>query len=249
MVSRFVQIILIAVTTFSALFAQTALPPIPAQAETLTPERRGDIYMARKMYREAIDVYRQSPQHSPIIVNKMGIAYHQMVQLDAARKLYERAIKLNPKYSEAINNLGTVHYAKRNYRRAVSQYNRALQLSPKSASIYSNLGTAQFARKKYKEAYDSYQMALSLDPEVFEHRGTYGTMLQERSVEEKAKFHYYLAKTYANAGQFERALQYLRMAFEEGFKERQKLLEEPEFAKLRELAEFQALMATQPRVL
>ena len=92
-------------------------------------------------------------------------------------------------------------------------------------------------------------MALSLDPEVFEHRGAYGTLLQERSVQEKAKFHYFMAKTYAQAGMNDRALQYLRKALEEGFKERQKLMEEPEFAKLRELPEFQELMTYQPRVL
>jgi hypothetical protein len=39
------------------------------------------------------------------------------------------------------------------------------------------------------------------------------------------------------------------MALEEGFKERQKLLEDPEFAKLRETAEFKELMAVEPRVL
>ncbi len=39
--------------------------------------------MARKMYREAIEAYEQAPQNSAIIWNKMGIAYHQMVQLDA----------------------------------------------------------------------------------------------------------------------------------------------------------------------
>ena len=86
-------------------------------------------------------------------------------------------------------------------------------------------------------------MALSLDPEVFEHRNAYGTLLQERTVAEKARFHYYLAKTYANAGNNERAIQYIRMALEEGFKERQKLMEEPEFAKLRETDAFKELMA------
>ena len=36
-----------------------------------------------------------------------------MIELELARKHYERAIKLDPKYSEAINNLGTVYYARR----------------------------------------------------------------------------------------------------------------------------------------
>jgi tetratricopeptide (TPR) repeat protein len=223
------------------LFAQSNSP--------LTSEQRADILMARKMYREAADVYKEGPLDSAVILNKIGIAYHQMLRLDEAKKYYEKAIKANPKYSEAVNNLGTVYYSKKSFRKATNQYNKALKLNPNSASVYSNLGTAQFARKKYKEASESYQKALSLDPEVFEHRSSYGTLLLERSVAEKAKFHYYLAKTYANAGHVERAIQYIRMALEEGFKERNKLMEEPEFAKLRETAEFKALMALEPRVL
>ena len=233
----------------AAAAASLLAQPVPQTRDTMTPERRGDILMARKMYREAVEAYREAPADSAVIWNKIGIAHHQMMHLDTARKHYDKAVKLNPKYSEAINNLGTIYYARKSYRRAVTQYNLALKLAPKSASIYSNLGTAQFARKKYKEATDAYQMALSLDPDVFEHRGSYGTMLQERSVQEKAKFHYYLAKTYANAGMHERALQYLRIAFEEGYKERQKVMEEPEFAGMRELKEFKELMAFQPRVL
>jgi tetratricopeptide (TPR) repeat protein len=223
---------------------------LPSQpAPNLSPERRGDIYMARKMYREAVEMYQQAPQDSAVIWNKIGIAYHQMLKLDVARKHYEKAIKLNPNYSEAINNLGTVYYAKKSYRRATNYYKKALRLAPKSASIYSNLGTAYFARKKYKEAFEAYQMALSLDPEVFEHRSTYGVMLQERTVEERAKFHYYLARTYAKAGDFEHALIYMRKALEEGFKEKQKFLEAPEFEKMRETAEFQALIKLEPKVL
>jgi tetratricopeptide (TPR) repeat protein len=215
----------------------------------LTPEMRGDILMARKQYREAVDAYTEQPQLTATLVNKVGIAYHQMLELDLARKHYERAIKLDPKYSEAINNLGTVHYAKKSYRRAISQYNKALKLSPYSASIYSNLGTAQFARKKYKEAAEAYEKALQLDPEVFERRSSHGVLLQERSVQERAKFHFYMAKTYAKAGVVDRALIYIRKALEEGFKERAKFKEDPEFAKLQELPEFQELMTLEPRVL
>jgi tetratricopeptide (TPR) repeat protein len=156
---------------------------------------------------------------------------------------------MNPKYAEAINNLGAVHYSLKNYRKAIGYYKRALRLTPYSASIHSNLGTAHFARKKYKEAFEAYQKALSLDPEVFEHRSSFGVLLQQRTVEERAKFHFYLAKTYAHAGQTEYALLHIRKALEEGFKERKKFLEEPEFASVRDLPEFKELMALQPRVL
>lgn len=223
-------------------------PPPEAPPEPLTPERRGDIFMARKMHREAIEQYSKCPQ-TAVILNKIGIAHHQMNNLDMAKKFYERAIKKDKLYPEAVNNLGTIHYAKRSYRRAVNQYKKALKLSPYSASIYSNLGTAYFARKKYKDAAQAYAQALALDPDVFERKSSYGVLLQERNIEERAKFHYYLAKVYAQAGVTDRALLYIRKALEEGFKDRKKFTEEPEFASLQELAEFKELMATEYRVL
>jgi len=221
----------------------------PRPVPELTPEKRGDVFMARKMYREAIDSYRQAPEDSAVIWNKTGIAYHQLMDLDTARKYYQRSMKLNPKYPEAINNLGAAHYSKRDYRKAIGFYKKALRLNPNSASIHSNLGTAYFARKKYKDAFASYQKALSIDPEVFEHTSSYGVMLQERTVEERAKYHFYLAKTYAQAGQTDYALLHIRKALEEGFKDRKKFLEEPEFAGLQEIPEFKELMTLQPRVL
>ena len=97
--------------------------------------------MARKMYREAIESYEQAPQDSAVVWNKLGIAYHQMMQLDAAMKRYRRAIRLDAKYPEAINNLGTIYYAEKRYGKATGSYKHALKLAPASASIYSNLGT------------------------------------------------------------------------------------------------------------
>jgi tetratricopeptide (TPR) repeat protein len=213
------------------------------------PEDRGDVFMARKMYREAIEAYEEAPQDSAIIWNKMGIAYHQMMQLDAAMKRYRRAIHLDAKYPEAINNLGTIYYAEKRYSKAAGSYKHALKLAPASASIYSNLGTAYFAEKKYKEAWEAYNTAFQLDPEVFEHRNTYGVLLQERTVEERARFHYYLAKIFAKQGQQDRALQYMRKALEEGFADRKKFMQDPEFATLRDLPEFKELLKLEPRVL
>ncbi len=221
----------------------------PAVAHQLTPEQHGDILMARKEYRQAIDVYREGPSTSAILHNKAGIAFHQLQDLAAARKEYEAAIKLDHRYSEAVNNLGTTYYSQKNYRRAIRLYKQAIKIAPESASIYSNLGTAYFARKDYKDATLNYKRALELDPEVFERHSHFGSLLQERSYTERAKFHYFMAKSYAQAGQQERALLYIRKALEEGFTERRKFMEDAEFASLRSLPEFQQLIASEPRVL
>ncbi|HYL37186.1 MAG TPA: tetratricopeptide repeat protein [Bryobacteraceae bacterium] len=230
--------------------SRTGQSPAPAKPPVaVTPEMRGDIFMAKKMYREAAEAYKQGPKDSAVLLNKTGIAYHQMLELNLAEKYYRLAIKIDPHYAEAINNLGTIYYARKSYRRAVNEYKRALRIHPKSASILSNLGTGYFARKDYKRASETWQQAVALDPEVFESRSTQGVLLQERSVEERAKFHYALAQTYAKAGQNDRALLYIRRALEEGYKERKKIAEDPAFAALKDLPEFKELLTSEPRVL
>jgi tetratricopeptide (TPR) repeat protein len=224
-----------------------------AQVETpkpaLSAESRGDIFMARKMYREAIEAFREGSPKDAVLRNKIGIAHHQLMQLDTAKKYYEQAVKLKPTYPEAINNLGTVYYADKSYRRAISQYKKAIKLAPDSASIHSNLGTAYFARNQIALATEEFRTALKLDPDVFEHHSSYGVMLQERSVQDRAKYHYWMAALYAQDGRNDLAIQYLRKALEEGYKERKKLPDDPAFAGLRELPEFKQLLALEPRVL
>jgi tetratricopeptide (TPR) repeat protein len=235
-----------------ALLSEKA-PEEPIQERQLSRQQRGDIFMARKQYRDAIDIYREDYldawQRLPVIYNKIGIAYHQMNELELALEHYRNAVKFNPNYAEALNNIGTVFYAQRKYRDAERQYKVALKANPNSASIYSNLGTALFARKRYEEAAGAYQRALELDPEVFEHRGTGGVTMQERTLEERATFYYYLSKLYAKQGMLERSLQYMRRALEEGFTDRRKFEEEADFAPLHDNPEFQKLLVYQPRVL
>jgi tetratricopeptide (TPR) repeat protein len=218
----------------------------------LTIETRGDIFMARKQYREAIDTFREGSAKDPVLLNKIGIAYHQMMKLDDARRSYEQALKVKPDYVEAMNNLGTIYYSRKSFRRAISWYKKALKKAGddnKVASIYMNLGTAYFARKQYDRATKAYQTAMKIDPDVFERHGNVGVILEERSVEEKAKYHFYLAKLYAKGGRNDLALQYLRKCLEEGFKEKKKIEDEADFVALKELPEFKELLAKEQRVL
>jgi tetratricopeptide (TPR) repeat protein len=221
----------------------TALP------RTLTPEEHGDLFMARKMYREAVDSYKQGPKNSPVIRNKIGIAYHQLGDFAAARKYYEQAIRIDKKYADAINNLGTVYYAEKKYGAAISRYKKAIAAKPGTASFWSNLGTAYYSRGKFDEMTKAYAKALEYDPDIFEHRGTVGTELQDRSVTDRARYHFELARMYAQRGKNELALQYLRRSLEEGLKDKVRMTQAPEFAALRDTDEFKELLALEPRVL
>jgi tetratricopeptide (TPR) repeat protein len=224
--------------------AQSAPPPRPA----LSPQERGDIQMARKMYREAIETYKEAPE-SAAILNRIGIAYHQLSDLDNAAKYYSRAMKLDRNFTEAMNNLGTIYYTRKSYRKAINLYKKVLKIKPNSASTLANLGSAYFARKQYQLASEAYQQALEIDPDVFEiHNGT-GPSVRESTIGDRPVFYYTLAKTYAKKGFNDKALLFVRKALEEGFKDRKKFLEEPEFAGLKDNPEFQKLMMMEPRVL
>jgi tetratricopeptide (TPR) repeat protein len=230
-------------------FRPTSSAQIPPSTTTLTPELRGDIMMARKMFREAIDFYKPESEKNAVLANKTGIAYHQLQDLNNAEKYYRKAIKLKPNYPEAINNLGTVYYAKKSYRRAVNQYKNALRIAPTSASVMSNLGTAYFARKQYDEAMKAYEQAVAFDPDIFEQHSSQGVMVQERTIEERAGYFYILAKTCAKAGMTDRTLQYIRKALENGFKERDKFKADPEFSSFQDNLEFQKILAAEYKIL
>jgi tetratricopeptide (TPR) repeat protein len=257
-----IRILIVSVTALALAngqdspMAKSAFAPdtIPQRGETppprtLTAEEHGDLFMARKMYREAADSYREGPKNSPILRNKIGIAYHQLGDFAAARRYYEQAIKLDKKYADAINNLGTIYYAEKKYKAAISRYKRALEVKPGAASFWSNLGTAYYSRGKFDEMTKAYAKALECDPEIFEHRGTVGTELQDRTVADRARYHYELARMYAGRGKNELALQYLRRSLEEGLKDKAKMFQAPEFAGLRDTDEFKELMILEPRVL
>ena len=221
----------------------------PAQTTTLTPEERGDLYMARKMFREAADTYRENAGKSALMWDKTGIAYQQLGNLGLARKAYQRSSQLDKKYADPVNNLGTLYYAEKKYRTAIARYKRAIEISPDTASFWSNLGTAWYSRGRYDLMNEAYSKALQLDPDVFEKVGTVGTRMLDRGVTDRARYHFEMARLYAVNGKNELAIQYLRKALEEGFKEKDKLQQAKEFSSLRETQEFKDLMALEPRVL
>jgi tetratricopeptide (TPR) repeat protein len=232
----------------SAPFQDSANGAPPSSVKPLSLQDRADIYMARKMYREAIDTYKMADQ-TAVILNKIGIAYHQLQDYNNAAKYYSRAAKADPQYADAINNLGTIYYSKKSYRRAINQYKKAIRLRPGSASLYANLANAYFERKQYELASEAIQQALAIDPYVFENRGSAGSVVQDRNIGDRAKYHYYLAKTFAKKGQNAEALQYMRKCLEEGFKDKKKFEEEPEFAGLHDDPEFQQIMSMELKAL
>ena len=220
----------------------------PASApRQLTQEELADILMARKDYREAAFSYKRLADENPrnaIYWNKLGIALHQQSELTSALKSYQQAVKVNPKYADAQNNIGTMWYQRKKFGKAIRAYERAIKIRNDMAVLYSNLGYAYFGEKKYEESMLAFRHALVIDPQLFEHGSSRaGSILQDRSVSDRGRFYFLLAKSFAEAGNFERSLIYLRKAKEEGFASLNQVKSDPSFSAMLKLSETQEILA------
>ena len=213
----------------------------------LTTEQLADIYMARKDYREAAETYKRLTDENPrnpVYLNKLGIALHQQTALTMALKYYERATKVDPTYADAQNNIGTIWYQRKKYGKAVRSYQKAINIRKDMPVLYSNLGYAYFGEKKYEQAIKSFHQALTLDPQFFEHAGgRNGSVLQDRSVTDRGRFYYMLAKSFAQAGNLDRCIVYLRKAKDEGYPSLMDAKTDPDFAQMLKSPAVQEILA------
>jgi tetratricopeptide (TPR) repeat protein len=207
---------------------------------------RGDSFMARKMYEDAIIEYRKSFQidrYNALTANLLGLAYHQSMKTKEAESNYREALKINPYYVEALNNLGTIEFAKKQYSRAMDQYNKALKIRPNSATILHNVGACLFAMERFEEGLMVYQSALKIDPQLFQHMSGFGTIIQTAGRNDSMQ-NFYLAKVFAGIGDKDRAISLLYRAVENGFKDAKKIKGEPAFSELQTDERFLKLMET-----
>lgn len=209
-----------------------------------TSEQLGDSLMGHQRYQAAIEAYKNTPKDSAEVWNKMGVAYQLLFNTEEAAKCYRMAMKLDPKNAIAANNIGSVFMEQKRYSTAERAYRRALKLDPHSALFHKNLGTALLAEHKYKKGWESYQQALTLDPQVFT-RTTNVKVENPAKIQDRGAMNFYMAKGCVKAGMNERAIEFLRMALNEGFTSPKKIVADSEFSGIRDLPAFQQMLAAQ----
>jgi tetratricopeptide (TPR) repeat protein len=236
--------ILTLVGSHSFLAENVKSSPQRQAAGTPPPEAQGDLLMMNGNYVAAIEAYRRSSPPSAATWNKIGVAYHHLFALEEARRNYRKALGLNPRFPDALNNLAAVYQGERKYKKAEKTYKRALKYGPDSAVTYRNLGTAYFSQGDYNDGAKAYRKALELNPNSFDPDQT---EVKEEKISplQRVAIDYCLAKAYAMSGKNEEALIYLRKAMDAGFNDRRRLMEDKGFAQLRTTPEFLQLIVAQ----
>jgi Tfp pilus assembly protein PilF len=236
--------------------AASGAQPVPATVQAVSPvsavpvpkpptqEELGDSLVVHQRYQAAIEAYSKAPVMTPAIWNKMGIAYQMLFNSKDATRCYKESLKLDPKGPQVINNLGTVYASLKEYSQADRMYRKALRINPNSAIVLKNYGTDLLAERKYNKGWEKYQEALAIDPQIF--TGHNGPMVENPSdVQERGAMNYYMAAGCARAGYTDCALEYLRMALNEGFTTPKKVQTDVQFASLRDNPAFKQLLAEQ----
>ncbi len=234
-----------AVSGQSAASAPPQDSPAPSRIPAFHPthENLGDSLMARQQYQAAIEQYKQAPPE-PELLNKMGVAYQLLDNIDDAARCYKEALRSDPKNPKYLNNIGSVYMANREYGRAVKSFGKAARLDATSALYEKNLGTALFADRNYKKGWIAYQEALKLDPAVFDH-STSIRVENPGTIQDRGAMNFYMAKGCMKAGLPDRAIEYLRLALNEGFTTPKKVIADAEFNPLHKMPAFLEMMAAQ----
>ena len=102
------------------------------------------------------------PQSAPAFYN-LGTALEAAGRsAEAAAAPYEEALRIDPGYAAAHNNLGNVRLRQGNLSDAMRQYREAIRLKPDYAEAHNNLATVLIAENHVDEAVDHLQQALDV---------------------------------------------------------------------------------------
>ncbi len=231
---------------------QMTPPPVPdGSASAATLEQQGDQLRAQKRYLDSIDYYNVAIKKEPSsqLWNKVGMAYLLLQRPDRAAKAFDRAIKLDRNDPASYNNRGYVEQMKRKYDKAIVYYKKAVALRADDAVFYYNMGASYFGKHDYADAAQQFRQAFVLDPNIFVRATKTGVMAQATSPDDRAAFSFLVAKMYAQAGDFDRSLEYLRKAMEDGYKHINDVYTDKEFATLRTDKRFEELMSQRPQAI
>jgi Flp pilus assembly protein TadD len=115
----------------------------------------------------------------------LAVAYDRKGLRDRAEDSYRRAIDVNDRDPQALNNLGYSLYLNGNYRAAVDRLKKAAKLAPNDSRILNNLALAQVRLGKYDDAYRNFARAEG----EFNGHANVAAMLIRSGREEKAVEH------------------------------------------------------------
>jgi tetratricopeptide (TPR) repeat protein len=186
----------------------------------------------QRAHEAALDALRHAltlaPEDDPelrsLILNEIGISYHNLRRYGPAREALARSIELTPERARPYNDMGVLLRFTGELDEAESYALKALELAPEDVASHNNYGNLLVAQGRWEEAIERYHRAMELAPGL------------PHPV-------YNLACVYSLQGETARALDLLAQAIAIDPVWRAEARRDPDFEPLRGMAEFDALVA------
>ncbi len=134
---------------------------------------RGCAYQEKGEYQKAIEDYKKifgiklhekTTIHDYEVLNSIGLSYASLGEYKKALTYYKKAIKLDPRYAPAYNNLGGLYQVEGKPDLSFQNYQRALELDPTLWTAHAGLAERSMGRREFKLAAEAYERALNLNP-------------------------------------------------------------------------------------
>lgn len=207
------------------------------RAVQLDPERwqawhnRGVSYAMQGRFEDAMSDLDQTIELRPEYANawfNRGELHYEAGAFERAIEDYNQAIQLRPEDSAAYNSRGHAYYRLGDYRNAVENYTQAIRRDGTNAAAYTNRGDAYADVGQYAQAARDYRAAIRIDAQLGRAYQSAAWLMAtcvdqqyrnaqlaveaaQRAIELDGEDDYRyldtLAAAFANAGQFDKAIE------------------------------------------
>jgi uncharacterized protein len=146
-----------------------------------------DVLMRQRKVEDAVAALRLAEKANPSIPethNLLGLALGDRGDKRAAKKEFQKAIKIDPDYDSPYNNLGYLALQERDLKTADEEFRQALRVDPDSASAHNNLAAVRMMRHNLDGGIAEMRKAVQLEPEsAFRHSGLAEALMMKKDYE------------------------------------------------------------------
>jgi len=147
---------------------------------------QGDYEVGIEFGKKALKINR----NDETLYNNIGSSLAFLKRYDEALNYLCAAVKISPKYTQALFNKGSVLLEKKLYEESLVFFNRAIVTEKNDPEIYSNRSMALLGLGRYLEALDSINEAIFIEPNFPEGHYNKGFILEKLGKLDEAIFSY-----------------------------------------------------------
>ena len=143
--------------------AKPSLRKSPSRAKTSQPKTVGSVKGSPQKAAENARGSKQKAARSAKAFYEKAMRFHKRGRLQDAKRFYQEALRLDPGFVDALNNLGVIYIRDKEYTAAQRSFERAVRLKPGYVDAHYNLACLHAIKGDVTQSLAHLKKAVSLD--------------------------------------------------------------------------------------